>query len=87
MTRIYKSLMIFILLVHHFSFMLIYLVESMGQKFGRNLAWNSSCKISGLIVIFTILCGGLAEVLHFLLKNGYKIFKNIKKCFVKKKSL
>ena len=74
-----KSLMILILITHHLSFMLIYIVGVLNQKFGRYETLNDSCKIAGLIVIFTVLFGGLTEVLHFIIKTAIKIIRKIKK--------
>ena len=71
--------MILMLITHHFSFMLIYIIGVVNQKWGRFETLNASCKIAGLIVIFTVLCGGLTELLHFFVKTTIKIIKRIKK--------
>ena len=63
--KIFTFFLIVVLSVHHFSFMFLFIVSKL--NFSSMLSLLKICNYLGMIVIFTVIIGGLLELLDSLI--------------------
>lgn len=79
--RIYRVVLLIVFGLHHFCFLFFTVLSVLSDKgFIVNMQIAYLCHICGFIVIVTVICGGLTEIIHFLVEIFFEyIFLGIKK--------
>jgi hypothetical protein len=63
--RMVRGLIILIYNIHHFSFLMFYLVSYLDETVKKKIYTTNVCGIVGIVVIFTVVCGAGVEIINF----------------------